>query len=296
MNSVSSGYIRRWKAILVLVEVLLPGLSLQTVAADKILIVAPHPDDEALGCAGIIKRAIDNGDDVKVVIIFDGERKGDASVRRKESINAMSLLGLSSSDITFLDFPDGKGLAMWKNKTIYNAEARNTFALNSRTSFNWSMLISDLKSILLSFDPTYVYSINEHDEHGDHSATSRAVKQALSELGNTLHWTVLYGYLIHWEDHDDNWPGADKHWPVVLQYIDLKSSNYGPGEPDIEVMLPPGFTQSDKLSVINNYRSQLGGSNLDITEFAKSSEIFWDDGHGTGYVTTVKPPHQLANQ
>ncbi len=41
----------------------------------KILIVAPHPDDEVLGCGGIMKKFADLGESVYVVVITRGTPK-----------------------------------------------------------------------------------------------------------------------------------------------------------------------------------------------------------------------------
>ena len=38
-----------------------------------LLIFAPHPDDEALGCAGVLRRALKNGDEVLVVVATCGD-------------------------------------------------------------------------------------------------------------------------------------------------------------------------------------------------------------------------------
>ena len=36
---------------------------------DKVLIVAPHPDDEVLGCSGLIQRLLSEGKRVDIVIL-----------------------------------------------------------------------------------------------------------------------------------------------------------------------------------------------------------------------------------
>ena len=250
---------------------------------DKILIVAPHPDDESLGCAGIIKRAINNGDDVKIIIVFDGAAYGNAMVRYRETVAAMKLLGLSSSNIIFLGFPDGKGLELWNNRMTSFPGGRYKFALHERTDFNWYLLISDLKTVLYGFDPTRIYSPSEYDEHGDHQVTAKAIKNILAEAGSSLHWKMLYSYLIHWETHYHSWPENDMSWSAALLNSDLKSTLHEIGEPDTEVFLPTGFTYTDKLQVIKKYTSQLGGTDLVLTKFAKTSEIFWNDCTGPEY-------------
>ena len=40
---------------------------------DRILILAPHPDDETIGCAGIIQEAVSKGAEMKVVYLTNGD-------------------------------------------------------------------------------------------------------------------------------------------------------------------------------------------------------------------------------
>lgn len=244
--------------------------------ADRVLVIAPHPDDESLACAGVIRRAVKNGDAVKIIIIFDGAAYGNAHVRRRETVRAMKLLGVPSRDITFLGFPDGKGLEMWNHKDSRYRGEKYRFALEPRTVFSRDLLLADLKKVLGEFDPTLIYSPNEHDEHGDHQAVSRAVKKALREMDGVLHWKELYSYLIHWEKHDHRWPGKDIAWSAALQENGIPSLDKMT-DTHTEVFLPAGFTWSDKRNVIRKYASQLGGADLVLTKFAKTSEIFWLD-------------------
>lgn len=39
----------------------------------KIMIFSPHEDDETICCAGIIRHAIDDGNDVKLVLVTTGD-------------------------------------------------------------------------------------------------------------------------------------------------------------------------------------------------------------------------------
>ncbi|MEM4719494.1 MAG: PIG-L family deacetylase [Candidatus Pacearchaeota archaeon] len=36
------------------------------------MVLAPHPDDESLGCFGYLKRAKEQGSKIKVIILTDG--------------------------------------------------------------------------------------------------------------------------------------------------------------------------------------------------------------------------------
>lgn len=82
-------------------------------ATDRILVLAPHPDDETIGCGGTIARLADRGAEVMVVIVTDGQAtKGSphaasetARRRRQEAGEACRILGVPSPRC--LGLPDG---------------------------------------------------------------------------------------------------------------------------------------------------------------------------------------------
>jgi LmbE family N-acetylglucosaminyl deacetylase len=82
----------------------------------RCLVLAPHPDDETLGCGGTIAALTSSGVDVHVVIATDGtgsDRLGRRpeivrTVRRREALAACRVLGVPEEHVTFLDFPDGQ--------------------------------------------------------------------------------------------------------------------------------------------------------------------------------------------
>lgn len=67
----------------------------------KILIVAPHPDDEVLGCGGVMKRFSDEGDLVFVLIATRGTplKYSDERISRgrEEALRAHALLGVKET-------------------------------------------------------------------------------------------------------------------------------------------------------------------------------------------------------
>lgn len=94
---------------------------------DRILIVAPHPDDEVFGCGSLIRHAVLAGKDVRVLLLSKGENVGidehlnaeEIKARRqKMTYKANALLGLEKDRITFLDFCDG-GIS-FQNREEYN--------------------------------------------------------------------------------------------------------------------------------------------------------------------------------
>ncbi len=92
----------------------------------RVLIIAPHPDDETLGCARVISLNENEGNKVKIVLmtngelyyrpkgnkIFDFDRDGDINyidygyIRQQETLTAMAKLGVNKKDIIFLCYPD----------------------------------------------------------------------------------------------------------------------------------------------------------------------------------------------
>jgi len=79
-----------------------------------VLIIAPHPDDEVIGCGGAIALHSQRGDNVTVVQLTDGARGGDgkcsgselADVRNKEAETAGKILGVKK--VISLGYEDGK--------------------------------------------------------------------------------------------------------------------------------------------------------------------------------------------
>src|SRR5215472_18449917 len=95
---------------------------------DSIVVFAPHPDDEVIGCAGIIMQALARGARVKVVAITSGDGfpaaaagvahkpvdqvgPGDflalSRFRQMQSRTALGILGGKADDLILLGYPDG---------------------------------------------------------------------------------------------------------------------------------------------------------------------------------------------
>lgn len=76
----------------------------------NVLVIAPHPDDEVLGCGGVIARHVSQGDTVCVLIVTRGDESlfSDELIEqgRRELVTAHALLGVKET--FFLDFPAPK--------------------------------------------------------------------------------------------------------------------------------------------------------------------------------------------
>ena len=70
----------------------------------RLLVFAPHPDDEILGCAGLMQRLVREGLAVHVVVVTDGAAGGIAAIREQECAAGLACLGVNSFE--FWRFPD----------------------------------------------------------------------------------------------------------------------------------------------------------------------------------------------
>lgn len=98
---------RRWDAMLDGLRPLALG------ELDRVVVVAPHPDDESLGAGGLLVALAARGVAVHVVVVTDGgaSHPGDASTRTaerraNEARAAVDLLAPGAT-LTLLGFPDG---------------------------------------------------------------------------------------------------------------------------------------------------------------------------------------------
>ena len=82
----------------------------------KILVVAPHPDDETLGCGGLLSLSAQTGSTAYIVFVTDGAASHRGSrawpparlvaQREREACRALACLGLGHAPRLFLRLPD----------------------------------------------------------------------------------------------------------------------------------------------------------------------------------------------
>lgn len=129
----------------------------------RLLIIAPHPDDEILGCGGLIKRVKDGGGQVFVVYITVGDSQDFSAKgvsKQNERIREIATVAKYSR-------LDGYQIALPGNK--YHLK------LDKVESFN---LISILEQQLEKLRPTILATTQEYDYNQDHRAVARAVLAA----------------------------------------------------------------------------------------------------------------------
>jgi O-antigen biosynthesis protein len=72
---------------------LVPYEAVLRIPASRVLVLAPHPDDEVFGCGGAIVSHVRAANAVRVVVMTDGSQNGDPDQRRRESRDAAQVLG-----------------------------------------------------------------------------------------------------------------------------------------------------------------------------------------------------------
>lgn len=264
---------------------------------DKILILAPHPDDEAIACAGVIQKAVKAGADIHIIFLTNGDanqlafiiyekrlvfRKGEylymGEVRRKESIKAMQILGLQSQNLIFLGYPDFGTLAIFKN---YWNGGRPFKSLLSRASYvpykeNPSFgkpyigesVLFDIEEMIRKYKPTKIFVSHPADVNADHRAFFLFLQVALWDLQGELNPKLkVYPYLVH-----------HKGWPLPRNFhSDL---NLSPPKDMLEADIKWQALNLDPVELKNKhqailtYRSQTSSSAFYLLTFARKNELF----------------------
>ena len=103
----------------------------------RALIVAPHPDDETIGCGGLVRALVRQGARVDILVVTDGKASHRNSItypprrlidaRARETRAACAVLGIPAHRLTMLGLPDGglTPLARPAATTIARATARH---------------------------------------------------------------------------------------------------------------------------------------------------------------------------
>ncbi|MGV0023957.1 PIG-L deacetylase family protein [Phormidesmis priestleyi] len=151
----------------------LPLRSLLLIAQSPVLIVAPHPDDETLGCGGAIARLRRLGCDVQVLVVSDGTRSHPNSrkypppalqaLRQQETLTALAALGVNTA--TFLGLKDG--------------------AIPTAQSPGIQEAVAACCGVLQKVRPAIVFLPWRFDPHPDHRATWNLMQTALQSFNGS---------------------------------------------------------------------------------------------------------------
>jgi LmbE family N-acetylglucosaminyl deacetylase len=149
---------------------LVPYTAEGVIQAARVLVVAPHPDDEVFGCGGCARLHVLAGAAVDVLVLTDGSGAGVPAVRAAESVAACAALGLKAP--AFWAYPD------------------------RALGFDDHLLqgLSDrLQQAIMQGGHDLVYAPSPWEVHPDHRATAWAVARSvrLSRLaGSAVRWAA----------------------------------------------------------------------------------------------------------
>ena len=140
---------------------------------ERVLVLAPHPDDETLGCGGSIALHSRAGDAVCVVIVTDGGRsraggRGRAEIRRLRHAEAQAAVGrLGPVDLRQWDLPEGRRLP--------------------------EVLDTRIAHVLAEFAPTLIYTTSCVDFHPEHRRVAESLGRVLAaDAGRTCRAVRVY--------------------------------------------------------------------------------------------------------
>jgi LmbE family N-acetylglucosaminyl deacetylase len=135
----------------------------------RILILAPHMDDEVLGCGGTMLMHQDKTR-LHCVYATDGARSPApllpwtgsidphlSQCRRREACDAMNQVGVPRENLVFFDFPDGA------------------------LSYQRRELTCKLNDVICNVEPEIILTPFRYDLHADHIAVTRCVQEALRD-------------------------------------------------------------------------------------------------------------------
>lgn len=272
---------------------------------DRILILAPHPDDETIGCAGIIQQAVKKGADIHIVYLTNGDHNEFAfivyekritfrsnefvhmgRVRQKEALKAAQILGVDKDNVIFLGYPDFGTFTMFKDYWETDKPHKSMMTRISKVPYKNSLsfgapyvaesILEDLKTVLLKYRPSKVFVSHPLDVNSDHKAFYLFLEVALSDLENELPRPDIYPYLVHC-------PG----WPLPRHF-----------HPELSLTPPKEFLNlsiywfknrlsqeqiNKKYEAILAHRSQTRSSAFYLLAFVRNNELF--GGYPEVYLT-----------
>jgi LmbE family N-acetylglucosaminyl deacetylase len=273
-----------------------PPPVLEVPAATRLLVIAPHPDDEVLGAGGLMQRVKSTGGTVRVVYLTDGDGYpegvkeedhveaptakdylGYGKQRRREARAALVRLGLADTFQTFLGFPDG-GLCRltreyWSDRraayrspyTRLNRPPKGEM-LRPATQYRGEDLSQELALIIGDFNPTMIAVPRREDQHADHCAAWYFLNDALNDV-RRVHpefTTDEINYIVHF----NTWP-FEEEGPRLDPPPGLRGGASG----WMRLALTPTETRS-KRQALRRFTTQMHVMDWFLDGFARSNEVF----------------------
>jgi LmbE family N-acetylglucosaminyl deacetylase len=213
---------------------------LRLAPTDRVLIFAPHPDDETIATGGVIQQAVAMDLPTRVVYLTYGDNaetafiayrkrpvvrgrsvQGMGLTRHDEAVAANGILGLSPGQLTFLGYPDFRTLKIWSEHWGENAVPCESMftrtssvpyanAFRPGAPYRADEILADVKTIIRNFRPTVIFTAHPGDHNPDHLSLYLFTRIALWDLAGELQ-PVVWPFLVH---HPE-WPQPEGYHPEL---------------------------------------------------------------------------------
>lgn len=187
----------------------LPILSIQSLLSfQRVAVIAPHPDDETLGCGGAIALLRQHHISVEVLVISDGTGSHPNSktfppqklreLREQEARLALSRLGVAADCITFF---------RWRDTAVPHPGDRD-----------FAKAVENCNRVLQRYQPELIFLPWQRDRHCDHQAAWQIVQSCLKS------WTHRPRQLVYsiWGSAEAGLtvlPEGEKGWRLDIRSV-----------------------------------------------------------------------------
>ncbi len=186
----------------------MPPVETTTITAKRVLVLAPHADDDVIGCGGLLAQFAEAGASIRVLFLTDssgGEEvindKADYAKRRsEEAIRALARLGIDAA-IENLAIDDGE-----INRTILQ-------------------ISSGIAAAILAHRPDLILSVSPLEISSDHQGAFRALFDVVSQSrpGDQLHSLLRETSFLLYEVNHPGYPNilvdVSEHMPAITEAI-----------------------------------------------------------------------------
>lgn len=181
-----------------------PVVTLPDTPGERVVVIAPHPDDEILCCSSTLADRVESGAEVSIIFLTDGDARveGDwtasrkyGSQRRAESSAAARALGIPQKNLYFFGFPDGH-----LDELLDRGQARSVYTGRRATprstaypgaTYTRGSLERILKKQLAALNPDELFVPSVSDSHPDHRAAAELVQSVITGT------PTIRGYAVH---------------------------------------------------------------------------------------------------
>ena len=210
---------------------------------ERLLVVAPHPDDETIGAGGLMQRVLERGGTAEVVLVTagDGYPEGVRAAlggaqpdapdfvaygerRIREAKAALAALAPVDARLTVLGFPDGSlaplRAAHWSSATPVRSPTTgatdppyDALVLDRDAPYAGEVLRRELAAAIAAARPTLIALPDPLDVHADHASTGLFALDAIADWRSGAGDAPaapprVLAYLVHWPDWPPGWDAS----------------------------------------------------------------------------------------